>query len=123
MNFKGVITHIFEAKSGVSASGKEWHSQDFRVEEQNTQYPQSVILNVFNNKVTIPPIGTFVDAQINANSKEWQGRFFNALQCWKLDAINTTSNQPAQSNFGNPVQTAIQPQFTQQQEEENDLPF
>lgn len=116
MEFKGQITHVFEPKTGTSqSSSKEWKTQEFRVEEVGVQYPASVVVNVFNDKVAIPAIGTMVNVKINASSREYNGKWYNSLTAWFIEKVGEAPQATPQQPYAAPVYgSQQQQQFVQQ---------
>ena len=95
MEFKGQVKAVLPATSGVSAKNREWKSQEFVVEEAGVQYPQSIVAQVFNDKIQIPAVGDFVTVKLNASANEWNGKYFQKLNAWAITieaaAIGATS--------------------------------
>ena len=108
MEVIGTITHILEQQKGTSANG-EWTKQTFVIVEDKDQYPKSIAIDVFNEKVNIPAIGTKVNASINIDSREYQGKWYTNIGVWKMDIIGETTHE-----IPPPTNEAI---------ESDDLPF
>lgn len=89
MNFSGKIIQILPARSGVSEkSGKEWKSQEFVVENNEGQFPCSLVFNAFNREIGAD-VGDIVYVQFDGRAREYNGRWFNSL-----DAYSITKPQP-----------------------------
>lgn len=86
MEIKGKVIEILEPNTGTSARG-EWKRQDFIIETQD-QYPKKVCLSNWNNKVDLgsTPVGTVVNASINIESREYNGRWYTDVKVWKMDS-------------------------------------
>jgi hypothetical protein len=92
MEIKGTVTHHMTEQSGTSKAGKAWSKGGFVIETTDTQYPKSVALETFGDKVELPAIGAVVTAHINLESREWNGKWYSNIQCWKVDI-----DQPAEN--------------------------
>jgi len=88
MKIKGVITKILPVKSGKTKADKDWSNQDFIVEHESGEYPKSIVISVFNGKITIPTIGSEVEVDINIDVTEWEGKFYNKITAYKCNTIS-----------------------------------
>ena len=92
MEVKGKITHVLEQVKGTSAKG-DWTKQTFVILEDKEQYPKSIAIDVFNEKVNIPAICTKVNAFINIDSREYEGRWFTNIGVWKMDIVGEVKHE------------------------------
>lgn len=112
MNFKGVITHISEVKSGTSQKGAEWKSLEFIVEEQKDQYPQSGVFKLMksgehvshvDNFNTYNKVGDQVDVEFNLKCNKWKDSYFQELSVWKVNKLSASQGikvqEPVASNY------------------------
>ena len=115
--FIGILEKKFEKKTGTSKNGNNWECQDFLVKTVE-QYPQFIVFNCFDNTDLIEklPIGIQIKVSFNAKAKEYQGKWYNSLQVWRIDNLskNYTENQKIETPKEEPFKT---------QEEPDDLPF
>lgn len=95
MEITGKIIAVLEARGGVSQrSGLPWKSQEFVIETIE-QYPKRCCftvhgedkLNGFDIKKD-EKLTVFFDI----NAREWQGRWFNEVNAWKVERDNTEAN-------------------------------
>lgn len=113
MDLKGELIRIFDTKQ-VS---EKFALREFVIETKE-QYPQSIVLQVSQDKCKILDnykLGDLVQVSINVRGRKWtdkngQDRFFNTLEVWKI------TNESAPSN---PVPTPKAVEISQ----DNDLPF
>lgn len=113
--FTGVVTLIAAPKTGTSAKGTNWTSQDIIIEETGEQYPQSIVVNFFGDKrdaLAALRAGDAVTVHYNVEAKEYQGRWFGSNKGWKIEKGNGTAQSA-------PVQGTDQSQPVV----EDDLPF
>ena len=90
---------------GTSQNGTQWSSCEYTIEELNQQYPSRAVIQVYGSD-KIQQFGIQVGEIITANfglkahqSKE--GRWFNQLDCWKVERPNAQQQgQVVQSQIG-----------------------
>lgn len=86
MEIQGIITAILPERSGVSARG-EWKSQEFVITTQE-QYPRMICFQVFGaDKIAMFALqmGEAVIVSFDISAREYQGRYFNQLNAWKVE--------------------------------------
>ena len=86
---KGKITAIGEVKSGKGQHG-DWSSQQWVVEEEGQQYPESWVLETFgeeNIKKFDIHVGDVVAVQYNARSREKDGHYYGTNRAWSVTKI------------------------------------
>jgi hypothetical protein len=88
MSLKGTITHLLEIQSGVSKAGKSWQKREFVITTEG-QYPKQVCLAVWGDSVDKFPLteGNNVECEFDAESREYNGRWFTELKCYKMDVL------------------------------------
>ena len=113
MELTGKVTNVLPIENGTSKSGNAWQKQNFVIETAG-QYPKKVCLQLFGDKVNErPAVGDEVKVSFDAESREWQGRWFTQLNAWKVEKQNTQSAATA------PQQVAQ----TETKQADDDLPF
>jgi len=85
---QGTITSISEVQQGESKAGKAWKKSGFAVETKG-EYPKTVYFTVFgeekvDNLLKFNKVGQLVDVSFNAESREYNGKFYTDLQAWKI---------------------------------------
>lgn len=86
MNVKGNTIEVLDPITGESAKG-QWSKQDFVIETTD-QYQKRICFTIWGDKVAIPIQGETVDVHFNAESREYQGRWFTNLTAWKIEKGN-----------------------------------
>lgn len=123
--FKGKVKSETPEQSGTSAAGKEWVKKDFVLEETEGEYPNSLAVTNFNNKVSIN-VGDSGEFYINSRVNEYNGKVYNSLNLWRVEktAIQPEPN-PSPSITNNDVkQSNADTNPNEIKEEEGDgLPF
>lgn len=106
VTFTGKIIAVGQVQMGTSQNGQQWSSCEYVIEELNQQYPSRSVFQVFgSDKLQQFNIqaGEIITAHIGlkANQSRTNGRWFNQLDCWKVER---PSGQVAQSQIGAPQQ-------------------
>ena len=145
MEFKGRILKLFPVQSGTSARGTEWTKQDFvfeYFEHETDRWSDKVLLSIMNERITESSLqeGDEVICGFSHNVKEWNGKHFNDVRCYKLEKMakakpsNEVPQQPVSSptasqqapQSATPAQVAnpsTPQQNAQQDEDDGELPF
>ena len=113
MELQGKVIVALPIESGTSKSGNAWQKQNFVIETAG-QYPKKVCLQLFGDKVNeCPAVGDEVKVSFDAESREYNGRWYTQLNAWKVEKQNAQ-----------PTAAAPQPAPAQAQTQEDDgLPF
>lgn len=106
VTFTGKIIAVGQVQMGTSQNGQQWSSCEYVIEELNQQYPSRSVFQVFgSDKLQQFNIqaGEIITAHIGlkANQSRTNGRWFNQLDCWKVER---PSGQVAHSQIGAPQQ-------------------
>lgn len=114
MEIQGKVTNILPMRSGVSARG-EWKSQEFVITTEE-QYPKMVCFQVFGedriNSFALQ-IGEAVKVSFDISTHEYQGRFFNSINAWKVEKFMPIAQNPPlnpQQNVNAPAGGYVPPQ-------------
>lgn len=114
MEIQGKVTNILPMRSGVSARG-EWKSQEFVITTEE-QYPKMVCFQVFGedriNSFALQ-IGEAVKVSFDISAHEYQGRFFNSINAWKVEKLMSIAQNPPlnpQQNVNAPAGGYVPPQ-------------
>lgn len=125
LEVEGKLVQLLDKRSGVSASGTNWTSQDFVIEIPG-QYPTNAVFNVFGDRVQLDQyqVGEYIKVSFDIRGREYQGKWYNTLNCWKIERPGT---QPGAPQPAAAPQTAAPTQPTgpaeQPQQGSDDLPF
>ena len=114
MEIQGKVTNISPMRSGVSARG-EWKSLEFVITTEE-QYPKMVCFQVFGedkiNSFALQ-IGEAVKVSFDISAHEYQGRFFNYVNAWKVEKLMPIAQNPPlnpQQNANAPAGGYVPPQ-------------
>lgn len=124
----GKIVAVLEKKSGIARSGKEWMTQAYLIEEEESkellQFSVFGADNIANYGLTV---GSVVSAVLNLKSREYNGKYFydcQAVQCYVKPSANTAPAAPAAPEVPvAPATTASAPSDTKDGVDVDDLPF
>lgn len=128
MEIKGRLIHVLAVQSGEGKNGP-WKKQDFVIETDG-QYPKKVCLTIWGDKFneTFLTIGNELLVSFDAESREYNGRWFTDLKAWKIELAGSESADvpaPAPYRASAPAQpTAVASEFAVSAEgDKDDLPF
>jgi hypothetical protein len=116
MELKGKVVQLLPLQSGMGKKGP-WKKQEFIVETQG-QFPKKVCLSVWGDKVDQfnVAVGQSINASIELESREYNGRWYTEARAWKLD-------RSASSNSDMPPPPADEPFMADSNNTSEDLPF
>lgn len=136
MEITGKVVAVLELTSGTGKNGNEWKKIDFVIETADEKFPKKVCFTLFGDKVnTCPMIEAMVTVSFDINAHEYNGKWFNSINAWKVDpaspATNATVQAAPQATNPSPAVTAqsavtaAQPVETKPQTDSagSDLPF
>lgn len=98
MNLKGKVVQVLPVQSGQSQNG-EWKKQEFIIETEG-QYPKKVCVSLWGDKVDSIGNGSVVSVDLNAESREHNGRWYTELRVWKVDIIGQGQPNTHQQSQG-----------------------
>ncbi len=117
MDFTGKIIFALPAKSGLKKNGESWKSQEFVIENTEGQYPKKMCFNVFGEdkiKSFDIKLGEELKVSFDIDAKQWQDRWFNSINAWKVERVGATATNEPQPNT-----TAASPK----NDDDSSLPF
>jgi len=126
MEISGTVVSILPEMNGQGKNGT-WRKQEFILETEG-QYPKKVCITMWGDKIDQFALseGELVTASIDAESREYNQRWYTDLKAWKLEKGAAGSGQPAPSaannapgDFGPPPNPAFAPSGGS----DDDLPF
>ncbi|WP_394991810.1 DUF3127 domain-containing protein [Emticicia sp.] len=128
MEIKGRLIHLLALQTGEGKNGT-WKKQDFVIETDG-QYPKKVCLSAWGDKFNENYLteGNDLLVSFDAESREYNGRWFTDLKAWKIELAGTESpatSAPTGYKASAPAQpSSVAPEFVVSAEgEKDDLPF
>lgn len=118
VKFTGKIIAAGQVQMGTSQSGTQWSSQEYVIEELNQQYPSRAVIQVYGSDKIQQfniQLGEIITANIGFKAHQSKdGRWFNQLDCWKVERPNAQQQgQVVQSQIGQ-VQQPVGGYYQQQ---------
>lgn len=90
MELKAIVVQSLPIERGkAKQSGKEWEKATLIVEYGDAQYRKKVALTALKNadKFAAIPVGAEVVFQVDVESREFNGRWYTSVNCYKWDVI------------------------------------
>jgi len=111
MEIKGKIIQCLPEQGGQSKSGSTWRKRDY-ILETVAEYPKKVCFSLWGDNIDKFKIaeGETINASIDIESREFNGRWYTDVKAWKIDrSASSTASAP--------------PDDEPPPEQEDDLPF
>lgn len=111
MEIQGKIIQILPLQSGVGkTSGKEWKKQDYILETLDGQYPRKICFNLWGDNIDkiALQLGEEITAQIDLESREFNGRWYTDVRAWRIDRGLVTLAAPNVAQVATPTQPSFQ---------------
>lgn len=98
MEVTGTIFAILEKKSGISQNtGNQWQRQEFVIDHPSGSYSKKIAMTISGEAVDrfadVLQVGQKVKVSYDINTREWQGRWFNEISAWNIQADFTETNK------------------------------
>lgn len=99
MDIKGKIEQILPLQSGTGKTAAGWRKQEFIIDIEGGQYPRKLCLELWGEKIDQFPIqiGQTSTFYFDAESREFNGRWYTNMKCWKIDAADAPANNRPQN--------------------------
>ena len=120
VKFTGKIIAAGQVQMGTSQNGTQWSSCEYTIEELNEQYPSRAVIQVYGSDKLQQfniQLGEIITAHIGLKARQSkEGRWFNQLDCWKVDRPNAqpqgqvSQNHQQQGGYYAPPQQQFPPQ-------------
>lgn len=131
VTFTGKIIAAGQVQTGTSQNGTQWSSCEYVIEELNQQYPARAVIQVYGSDKLQQfniQVGEIITAHIGLKAHQSKdGRWFNQLDCWKVQRPTAQPQQMQQQMQTFPPQVDANGQPIQQQAQyggqQGNLPF
>lgn len=90
MEIKGTIIAVLPEVSGVSRSGNNWKKREYVLENNEGNFPRKVAFTCFGDnadRIQLK-VGDHVNMFFDIESREYQGRWYTDIRCWRCDVEN-----------------------------------
>ncbi|MDR2814833.1 MAG: DUF3127 domain-containing protein [Prevotellaceae bacterium] len=128
MELKAKLTQLLPLQTGEGRNGP-WKKQDVIVETDG-QYPKKVCISIWGDRINpnILVVGNTLNVSFDAESREFNGRWYTDLRAWKIDLVEEGGDTTSTATAAAPVATAqpagAEPQaFAASEDGKDDLPF
>lgn len=100
VTFTGKIIAAGQVQTGISQNGTQWSSCEYVIEELNQQYPARAVIQVYGSDKLQQfniQVGEIITAHIGLKAHQSKdGRWFNQLDCWKVQRPTAQPQQMQQ---------------------------
>ena len=89
-------------QNGTSQSGKAWQKREFIIEETVGNYPNSLVITAFGDRVeklNTLRVGDYVTVRFDTQAREYNGRVFNNITLYDITQPQAQA-QPMQQSQG-----------------------
>ena len=101
ISFTGRIIAQGQIQTGTSQKGTQWSSCEYTIEELNEQYPSRAVIQVYGSDKLQQfniQLGEIITVHIGLKARQSkEGRWFNQLDCWKVERPTGQQGQVAQN--------------------------
>ena len=115
------------AREGVSKrTGKNWKSQGFLIETTEGQFPRHCVFRVFGEdrlRQFNIQVGQMLTVSFDIDAHEYQGRWFNDISAWRVQAAQAQAAAPSMTQAAAPQTDVPAPTVVPEEDPTDDLPF
>jgi hypothetical protein len=103
MEISGTIIQIMPELNGTGRNG-QWRKQEYILETAGT-YPKKVCMTVWGESIDQFSLkqGDQVNASIDIESREYNGRWYTDVKAWKIEKSGATGATSSQTNTKSPI--------------------
>jgi hypothetical protein len=88
MDVKGTLVAILPLEQGITKAGKDWQKLTIVIEFSEGNYQKKLALSATKEELikTLQNLkqGDSITASINLESREFNGKWFNSVNVWKV---------------------------------------
>ena len=88
MEIKGQVVAILPLEQGITKAGKDWQKLTIVIEFNEGNYQKKLALSATKSELiqTLQNLkqGDSITASINLESREFNGKWFNSVNVWKV---------------------------------------
>lgn len=127
MEITGKIIAALEPREGVSKrTGNNWKSQEFVIETTDGQFPRHCVFRVFGEdrlRQFNIQVGQMLTVSFDIDAHEYQGRWFNDISAWRVQAAQAQAAAPSMTQAAAPQTDVPAPTVVPEEDPTDDLPF
>jgi hypothetical protein len=123
MDLKGKVILSLPVVTGEGKNG-QWRKQEFLI-ETGDQYPKKVLFGLMGTKIDQNPysVGQEVVVSFDAESREYNGRYFTNLNAWKVSPAGSPPPSQPTTQQNNHTEAPTNMSFSSDESTSDDLPF
>ena len=91
---KGAIKLI----NPIKVISDKFSVREFVITTPDAKYPQDILFQTINDKMDVLEslgVGQQVEVSYNVRGREFNGRYYNTLDAWKVQVIGSKPSQPS----------------------------
>lgn len=122
MEVRGKIIAVQPVQTGQGKNGT-WKKQDYVIEyDLNAQYPRRMMFNLWGDRIDQYKIqeGQMLKVSFDIDCREYNGRWYNDIRAWKVEADDTAG---AEEWGSQPITPPVGANIPIGSDETSDLPF
>jgi len=98
MEVKGTVYKVLEIQTG-SSNGRDWKKSSFVIEVPGN-FPKKICFDVWGDNMENFNLkeGEEVIVGFDAESREYNGKWYTNLKAWKVDKSNQSASNPTEGN-------------------------
>ena len=127
MEITGKIIAALEPRECVSKrTGNNWKSQEFVIETTDGQFPRHCVFRVFGEdrlRQFNIQVGQELTVSFDIDAHEYQGRWFNDISAWRVQAAQAQAAAPMAAQAAAPQIDVPAPTAVPEEDPTDDLPF
>tara|TARA_Y100000593_G_C4145766_1_gene254517 strand:+ start:261 stop:635 length:375 start_codon:yes stop_codon:yes gene_type:complete len=112
MEINGILVKKLKVEAGTSKAGKAWKSQ-LCIIDTNLDFKNQVAIKFMGDKISLLDNvneGDDVTVSCNVYSREYNGRFYNNIDGWKISSNNAEINEAVNDELNGRVEMDRQDQ-------------
>lgn len=98
MEIKGKVIEVHPIVDGTSKRGTPWRKRGIVI-ETDERYPKKIYIEVWNNDVDKVMLGDKVTFDVDAESREFNGKWYTTLTAYKVE-VSSGIMMPGAPNPG-----------------------
>ncbi len=125
MEIKGRVIQALPEVSGISKAGNAWKKKEYVIENNEGQFPRKIAFTCFGDnadKINLQ-VGQDVTIYFDIESREFNGRWYTDIRCWRADIEQPAAAAPVQAPGATAAPGAVPPPPPMPQGGDDEFPF
>jgi len=103
--FTGRVSQYVDKSGKKKSDQTPYVSWQIVVDEEDVQYPDSLVAEYYGEKIAPPELGSVVKIGYHLRSSSWEGKHFGSNNIWKIDLIESAPRDGAVDTPTSPTNT------------------